>query len=187
MFVALFEFTHPSIEIVLRHGEGIKSLACKPVAGKLHVAFVGACLIFLGILSLVLQLWVSVKNRKKLLDRTGDPWDGRTLEWSMPSPPPDWNFDTVPVVSSRDAFHEAKRTGATLPAADEEGPLCVPKNSVMGPCMGAAGMCIGFGAVWHIWWLAFAGLAIAVVAIIGRSFVLDTERDVSGEQGAPPT
>ncbi|WP_240336673.1 cbb3-type cytochrome c oxidase subunit I [Tropicibacter sp. Alg240-R139] len=153
----------------------------------LIVAFVGACLILMGIISLVMQLWVSVKNRKALVDQTGDPWDGRTLEWSMPSPPPIWNFDNVPVVSSRDAFHEAKLSGIPLPAAEEDSPLSVPKNSVMGPCMGVAGMCIGFGAVWYIWWLAFAGLAIAVAAIIGRSFVQSTENDVSFKRGATTT
>ncbi|MGI9401344.1 MAG: cbb3-type cytochrome c oxidase subunit I, partial [Rhizobiaceae bacterium] len=58
----------------------------------LIVAFVGAVFILLGIVCLAIQLWVSVKNRVDLEDKTGDPWDGRTLEWSISSPPPAYNF-----------------------------------------------------------------------------------------------
>lgn len=150
----------------------------------LIVAFIGACLILLGIVSLVMQLWVSIKQRDALKDTTGDPWDGRTLEWSIPSPPPVWNFDSVPVVTARDAFHESKITGVVLSVAPEEEPLLIPRNSTVGPIIGAAGFCVGFGAVWFIWWLMFAGLALAIAAIIGRSFFDDTEVEVFPGEGA---
>ncbi|WP_186766341.1 cbb3-type cytochrome c oxidase subunit I [Phaeobacter marinintestinus] len=153
----------------------------------LIVAFIGACLILMGIVCLVIQLWVSIKYRRALRDTTGDPWDGRTLEWSMPSPPPEWNFDAVPVVTTRDAFHEAKYSGTPMKSVPQPGTLHVPRNSVVGPCMGFGGFCVGFGAVWFIWWLALAGLAVAVGALIGRAFVQNTEREVAPDLGAKTT
>ncbi len=58
----------------------------------LIVAAAGAVLILCGILCMVVQLYVSVRNRAALRDDTGDPWDGRTLEWATASPPAPYNF-----------------------------------------------------------------------------------------------
>lgn len=144
----------------------------------LIIAFVGACLILMGIVSLGMQLWVGIRNRHSLQDKTGDPWDGRTLEWSMPSPPPEWNFDKIPSVLTRDAFYVAKQKGTDMTKGVAPDKLHLPRNSVVGPCIGFAGVCIGFGAVWFIWWLVGLGVLTAIVTLIARSFVEDTEREV---------
>lgn len=152
----------------------------------LIIAFVGACLILFGILALAVQLLVSIRFRRALWDNTGDPWDGRTLEWSIPSPPPAWNFDRIPMVSDRDAFHAMKYSNAPPRTVPESGALELPRNSVIGPCMGVAGFCVGFGMIWFMWWLALSGLVLGISAIIARSFVTDTESEVF-VGGAEPT
>src|ERR1700751_6498470 len=77
----------------------------------LLVAEVGAVVIFCGILCQIAQLYVSIRTRERRLDLTGDPWDGRTLEWSTSSPPPPYNFAVLPRVETIDAFWEMKRQG----------------------------------------------------------------------------
>ena len=144
----------------------------------LIIAFAGACLILSGIVSLAIQLWVSVRDRVSLADTTGDPWGGRTLEWATSSPPLLWNFDDLPVVARRDTFYNTKMSGQPMVVERRTGPIHMPKNSVVGPAMGAAGFCVGFGAIWFMWWLAAAGLTLAIATLIARSFVEDTETEV---------
>ena len=140
----------------------------------LILAFVGAVLILLGIVCLAVQLWVSVKHRDKAADNTGDPWDGRTLEWSIPSPPPEYNFARIPRVSDRDAFSEWKQAGCKADGSDYA-PIAVPENSMLGVYLGAVAFAFGFAMIWQIWWLAIlCGLAI-VGGLIVRSFVADEQ------------
>jgi cytochrome o ubiquinol oxidase subunit 1 len=130
------------------------------------VAGVGALLIALGFISQVIQLTVSVKRRTALAVGP-DPWGGRSLEWSVPTPPPAYNFASLPVVDSRDAFWAMKHT-KTASARHEE--IVVPTNSGAGCGIGIAAFFGGFGIVWHVWWLAaFALLAILVILLV-RTF-----------------
>jgi len=76
-----------------------------------QVAAVGAGIVALGIAAFLMQLWVSWRNRAALRDVTGDPWQGRTLEWSTASPPPDYNFAFTPVVHD---VHPGKLFGMTV-------------------------------------------------------------------------
>src|SRR5246127_5052242 len=87
------------------------------------VAFIGALVILAGIVLTAVQLVVSVRARERLRDASGDPWDGRTLEWATRSPPPAWNFALLPEVRGLDAFWQAKRCngGALAPAPGEGG------------------------------------------------------------------
>src|ERR1700750_1509839 len=77
----------------------------------LLVAEAGAVVILVGILCQIAQLYVSIRTREERLDLTGDPWNGRTLEWSTPSPPPAYNYAVLPRVETIDAFWHMKRTG----------------------------------------------------------------------------
>lgn len=128
------------------------------------LVFFGALLIGCGIGLQVLQIFVSIKNRKKNRDLTGDPWNGRTLEWSIPSPPPIYNFAKLPRVNDRDPFWIMKRGQAPMQAEYED--IHIPKNSPLGLYIGILAMIFGFAITWHIWWitaLSFVGIVICLV------------------------
>jgi cytochrome o ubiquinol oxidase subunit 1 len=146
------------------------------------VAFVGALVIFAGIVLTIVQLVVSVRMRERLRDATGDPWDGRTLEWATRSPPPAWNFAALPQVDGLDAFREAKRCHAgVLPAAPGEGgrPLEMPRSSPLGVVVAFFAFVGGFALVWHIWWLALVGLGGVVAAGLARAWQTEHEFEVT--------
>lgn len=143
----------------------------------LTVAFIGSCFVLFGILALAIQLIVSVKNRDKLRDTTGDPWDGRTLEWSIPSPPPAFNFARLPIVTERDCFAEAKARGEPLRYEPVE-EIEMPKQTMSGMLVGAFSFLAGFGAVWHMWWLFWLGFAALIAIVVHRSFIDHPDYDI---------
>jgi len=151
------------------------------------VAFVGALVILAGIVLILLQLFVSIRQRERLRDATGDPWDGRTLEWATPSPPPPWNFAVLPQVAGIDALWEAKRgDGGALKAAPGEGgkPLHMPRPTPLGVVIAFLAFFGGFGAVWHIAWLACGALAGIVIACLVRAWNTDREVEIDPGQVA---
>jgi cytochrome o ubiquinol oxidase subunit I len=134
----------------------------------LIIAALGACLIAAGLACQVMQLIVSVKNRRALA-AGADPWDGRTLEWATASPPAPYNFAIVPQVTTLDAFWEMKKQPAMRqPFAYQE--IFLPRNSFAGIAIGAFSFIFGFAMVWYVWWLAGAALLAIVAVIIARVF-----------------
>jgi cytochrome o ubiquinol oxidase subunit 1 len=145
-------------------------------------AFLGAILLTVALGTLVVQLWVSIKHRDEHRVFAGDPWDGRSLEWSVSAPPPEYNFAVIPVVAGRDAFTTAKEAGNPYQEPDTYADIEVPRNSVMGPVLGAIAFALTFGLVWHIWWMVILVLGVAMVTIIVHGFARDTTRVVSAER-----
>ncbi|AMR82114.1 cytochrome o ubiquinol oxidase subunit I [Cupriavidus nantongensis] len=134
-----------------------------------QLAGVGALLIALGIGCFLVQLVVSYLRRESLRDVTGDPWDGRTLEWSTSSPPPPYNFAFTPLVHDNDAWWQMKAHGYQRP---EHGfiPIHMPKNTGAGIILAALSTLCGFALIWHIWWLAALAFAATLVTAIGHTF-----------------
>lgn len=129
------------------------------------VAGLGVVLIAIGVGFQVLQLALSIWQRKQRQDLTGDPWNARTLEWSVPSPAPLYNFTTIPIVTERDQFWADKQAGVKHPRKYED--ILLPKNTGVGVWIGGFSFLAGFGIVWHIYWLALlAFVAIAVTVIV---------------------
>jgi len=142
------------------------------------ISGVGVLVILLGIGFQLLQLGVSIWQRKKNLDTTGDPWNGRTLEWSVPSPAPSYNFAATPQVSSRDAFWEMKQSGRGIKYVHEA--IKVPKNTGAGAVIAGFAFIMAFGLIWHIWWLAFVAFVAVIVCILKRTLSdEDNERELS--------
>jgi cytochrome o ubiquinol oxidase subunit 1 len=136
-------------------------------------ATLGFILITCGIITQIQQIAVSIKHRKHLRDKTGDPWNGRTLEWATTSPPPFYNFAVIPKVTGRDAFWTMKQQGEKLPTHYEE--FHIPKNTGMGIYISVFAFFFGFAIVWHIYWLAILGAAGVIVCVAVRSFDEETE------------
>jgi cytochrome o ubiquinol oxidase subunit 1 len=137
----------------------------------LLIAAGGAVIILAGIILQAVQLAVSIRHREALRDTTGDPWDGRSLEWSIPSPPPAFNFAMPPRVHGPDAWWDMKRRGRpyeTPAYADIE----MPRNSPTGFICAFFASAMGFALIWHIWWL----VALAAVGAYA-TFVVFAWRD----------
>jgi cytochrome o ubiquinol oxidase subunit 1 len=131
------------------------------------VAAVGVALIVAGIGFQILQLIVSIWKRNENRDLTGDPWNGRTLEWSTTSPPPVYNFASIPTADERDPYWAQKQSTASRKVTYED--IYLPKNTPFGMIIAAFAFIAGFGIVWHIWWLAVIGFLGIVTSIIIRS------------------
>jgi cytochrome o ubiquinol oxidase subunit 1 len=139
-----------------------------------QIAAFGAVLIALGIVALLVQIGVSIWKREELRDLTGDPWGGRTLEWSTSSPPPEYNFAFTPIVHDIDAWADMKRCGVERPSEGFR-PIHMPKSTSAGVIL--AGLCtvLGFALIWHIWWLGAVSFLGAIGYAIFHTF--DYKRD----------
>jgi len=147
----------------------------------LMVAAVGVVVILAGIVCQIVQLVVSIRNRQ-LHPASGDPWNGRTLEWSTISPPPAWNFAVLPHVSEADAFWYAKQRKQANPGQPVQlpryTPIEVPKNSPIGFINAFFAVVTGFALIWHIWWMACLGLVGAFVTLLVFAFRKDEEAEI---------
>ncbi len=133
------------------------------------IAALGAGLVALGIGSFLIQLVVSYFKRDQLRDVTGDPWEGRTLEWATSSPPPQYNFAFTPVVHEIDAWWDMKKHGYQRPLTGFK-PVHMPSNTGAGVVIAALSTVFGFAMIWHMWPLAIASFAATVLASIIHTF-----------------
>lgn len=132
----------------------------------LVVAAVGAAVISIGVTLQVYQVIYSIKHRKKNLDKTGDPWNGRTLEWSTPSPPPFYNFAVIPEVETLDAFWVMKQEKKWPPKKSEYHDIHMPKNTPMGLYIGGLSFVLGFAATWQMTWLVAVSFIASIICLL---------------------
>jgi cytochrome o ubiquinol oxidase subunit I len=149
----------------------------------LLVAEGGAIVIFIGILCQIAQLYVSIRTRESRRDLTGDPWDGRTLEWATSSPPPAYNYAVLPRVETIDAFSEMKRRGLG-PVEKAYESIHMPRNSPIGFITAFFAVVTGFALIWHIWWIVILGLLAAAITILVFGWSDDREREIPATEVA---
>ena len=151
----------------------------------MFVALAGAVVIFCGIALTVVQLAVSIRDRARNRDLTGDPWGGRTLEWSTPSPPPAWNFTHLPQVEQPDAFWAAKHATRSQPVLAAAVPsIHMPRNTPIGVFIAFFAVILGFALIWRIDWLAVIGLVGAVVVALRQFWQTDREMEIPAAEVA---
>ena len=152
----------------------------------LIVAEAGAVVILCGILATVLQLVVSIRPRDARRDLTGDPWHGRTLEWSTASPPPHYNFAVLPRVDSLDALwalkQRATRTAGPPAARVHYETIDMPSNSANGFITAFFAVILGFAMIWHIWWMAIVGLVCAVLTLMAFGWIERVDHEISAAE-----
>jgi len=148
------------------------------------VAGIGSLLILCGFGLQILQLIVSIIQRKKTMDVTGDPWNGRTLEWSTSSPPPFYNFAFIPEVNQRDAFWVMKHTKTAKAQHRKYEDIHMPKNTPMGFYIGMFSFFFGFGLIWYMFWLAAIGAIGMIVCIILHLYQKHPDYHVTAEEVA---
>ena len=149
------------------------------------IAAIGALIILIGILGFIMSIVMGIVKRKELADTTGDPWDGRTLEWATASPPPSYNFAFTPVVQDLDAWYDMKKRGHQRPTGGYR-PIHMPRNTGTGVILAGIAGVLGFAMIWYIWWLAAVSAVALFVVAIGHTFnynrdfyidAADVERD----------
>lgn len=142
------------------------------------VAGVGLVVILVGVVFQIAQLVYSIKQRKQLAC-SPDPWDGRTLEWSTPTPVPEYNFAVLSPVSRRDEWWEQKHGERVITKGVAHESIEVPKNTPVALQIGLAAFVVGFGIIWHMWWLALLGVVFVVALVIIATLREDIEKTIT--------
>ncbi|MEO8691543.1 MAG: cbb3-type cytochrome c oxidase subunit I [Candidatus Saccharimonas sp.] len=146
------------------------------------VSAIGVVVIGAGAALLVVQIAYSLWKKKSLLDTTGDPWDGRTLEWSVPSPAPHYNFAVSPVVTRIDDWWYKKQAG--VKPSTEYKDIVMPKSTGLGFMIGMSAFVFGGTIIWHVWWLVILATLVMIGLIIRRTMDDFTEYTIPAAEVA---
>lgn len=141
----------------------------------------GGIVIAIGFALQLVQIIASFIQKRRYTDSTGDPWDGRTLEWSVPSPAPAYNFAVIPEVTSREPFWEMKQHGIPKPVYQD---VHMPKPTGSGIYISVFAFLVGFAFVWEITWLAVVSIIGIIIFVIARTFDEHTEYVITAEEMA---
>jgi cytochrome o ubiquinol oxidase subunit I len=153
----------------------------------LLIAAGGAAVILAGIILQIVQLVVSIRRREALRDHTGDPWDGRSLEWATASPPPVFNFAALPHVEGEEAYWGMKQRARRQASPDEEprySEIEMPRNSPTGFICAFFATVMGFALIWHIWWMVALAALGAYATFVVFAWQDRTEYIIPGDEVA---
>jgi cytochrome aa3-600 menaquinol oxidase subunit 1 len=146
------------------------------------ISTLGAFVMGAAFLVLVYNIYYSLRFGER--DLTGDPWNGRTLEWSLPSPVPEYNFVRIPVVHELDAYWAMKENGQTLAnhlRAEDVKTLELPKNSGMPFLLGLSFFVGGFGMVFEWWPITILGGLGVVACLVYAAFDYDDKKHMPAD------
>jgi cytochrome o ubiquinol oxidase subunit 1 len=153
----------------------------------LYVSVFGVAILAVGMVAQLLQLVLSIRDREKLRDITGDPWDGRSLEWATPSPAPFFNFAVMPNVEGEEAYWGIKQRAVEtqrLGAEPQYRPIEMPLNSPVGFYTAFFSFTFGFALIWYIWWLAILSFVAAFAGFVAFAWRHEHEYEVPAEEVA---
>jgi cytochrome o ubiquinol oxidase subunit 1 len=152
------------------------------------IAAAGAGLITLGIGAQIVQLVVSISRRVVLRDTTGDPWDGRTLEWATASPPPAFNFAVMPNVKGEEPYwgmkKKARELARLLTGEPDYVAISVPRNTATGVVTAFFAVFVGFAMIWRIYWLAGGGIIGIYAAFVAFAWRDRSEQEIPASEVA---
>lgn len=150
-----------------------------------QAAMIGILLFAAALICQVIQLIVSIRHRRLLSDETGDPWNGRSLEWATSSPPPQFNFAVQPNVTGEEPYWEIKRRAIASQQNERRyEAISMPRNTATGFVTGFFATITGFAMVWRIWWLAILGLVAAYAVFVWYAWRDVAEEEISAEEVA---
>ena len=145
------------------------------------IAAVGVAMIAVGIAAFLIQIYVSFRDRERLRDWTGDPWDGRSLEWATSSPPPAYNFAFTPVIHDLDAYYDMKTRNAERPLTGFRD-IHMPKNTGTGIILGGLSVAFGLSMIWYMWWLSALSFAGILAVSIFHTFNYDRDFHIHADE-----
>ncbi|RUS46808.1 cytochrome c oxidase subunit I [Cohnella sp. AR92] len=145
------------------------------------VSTIGAFLMGIGTIMLLINIVITSFKAK---NAANDPWeDGRSLEWSIPSPPPEYNFKQIPLVRSADAWWKEKMEGKKeMTPSEPVGPIHMPSPSIKPLIMSIGLFIAGFGFMYDKLYLAIGGIGLTLLCMLLRSVYDDHGFHISEEE-----
>ncbi|WP_257347669.1 cytochrome c oxidase subunit I [Pseudalkalibacillus decolorationis] len=150
------------------------------LAGLNMVSTIGAFMMAAGMMIFLWNLYYSARHSERSVGK--DPWDGRTLEWTIPSPPPEYNFARIPKVRGIDPLWQAKTyTNGEIEAAEPLGEIEMPLSTVKPVLMSGALTIASFGFIFHVLVFQIVGITGVALLLVARSF-----QDTGSQSIKPP-
>jgi len=144
------------------------------------ISTIGVFGMTLGMILFLINVVVTAKSGKRA---PADPWDARTLEWSIPSPPPEYNFAQTPLVRGLDALWVEKMAGNKgMTPAEPLGSIHMPSPSFLPFVMSVGLFIAGYGFMYHNYLVAGVGLAITLFCMLLRSLKDDHGYHIEPEE-----